>query len=257
LRQRIRAVPCRAFALCALSTLLAGAWIIRMPPSPAGAVAETTTFSTPGNATYEVPEGVCSITVVAVGAHGGLGLLRILTEPRQADLQTQGGLPRAVSTRVPVVPGDELLIEVASDGEPAIGADTLQPGKGGIGGGGPGVVAPAGLTDTVAAGGGGGGASSVTTSTGDPLVVAGGGAGGGVIHGHNAGDSPDGPAGPGGNGGPANGVPDGSGVGGASFVVANATDVSSSLGFDSGLVRITADPDAGTCPIPLDPRFTG
>jgi hypothetical protein len=190
--------------------------------------AASTTYSDPvaGPQSFVVPAGVCSITVDATGAQGGL----------EAFSSADGGPGGRTVATIPVTPGETLQIDVGGrggDGEGAsddsVSADNVVDGAvsaaavfaggaGGINGGG------AGGSSSDGGGGGGGGASDVrqaaggsgcvpcpapgTASTGtglaDRVVVAGG--GGGVATFSSGG------AGTGGAGGGASGAtPDGDG----------------------------------------------
>jgi hypothetical protein len=151
-----RARRTSTIAVLALGVLLASAH---------GATATTTTYATPGDATYTVPAGVTSIYVRAIGARGG------------GCFAADGGKGAAVAGIVPVTPGQALLVRVGAIGGESTPYCPFQfGGAGGTGGGGTGGSATIGG----GAGAGGGGASLV--GPGAPtfaqlLVVAGGGGG--------------------------------------------------------------------------------
>jgi hypothetical protein len=108
----------------------------------------TCSYRTQGQrASFEVPAGVTSLAVYAVGGSGGASLVLAAPHPYP------GGRGAIVGASLSVSPGSVLSIQVAGDG-------TSAPGAGGGG---------AGCT-------GGGGASRVSTSSG-PLVIAAGGGG--------------------------------------------------------------------------------
>src|SRR5688572_32843127 len=62
------------------------------PPAPP----ESPQFTTPGATTFVVPAGICFVTVIADGGHGG------------AHGVTAGGAAATVTARVPVTPGTSL-----------------------------------------------------------------------------------------------------------------------------------------------------
>jgi hypothetical protein len=108
----------------------------------------TCSYATQGQrGSFEVPAGVTSLGIYAVGGSGGASLVLAAPKPYP------GGRGAIVGTSLSVSPDSVLSIQVAGDG-------TSAPGAGGGG---------AGCT-------GGGGASSVSTSSG-PLVIAAGGGG--------------------------------------------------------------------------------
>jgi hypothetical protein len=137
-----------------------------------GATASTTTtfHSTGGEQIFEVPNGVTSLDVFAVGGKGGSGA---------SPTPGLGGFGAAAAAKLAVTPGQTLFIEVAGNG--GAGATALS----GFNGGGSGSDAFFGE------GGGGGGASDIRTisraavpigyigSLTSRLIIAGGGGGGG------------------------------------------------------------------------------
>jgi hypothetical protein len=114
----------------------------------------------------EVPTGVTSLQVTAVGGTGG-------TDFSQCGPGCgTGGEGAVVSATVAVTPGEALTITVAANG----GNETVAGGGGGSGAGSGG---SGGASTPGAVGGGGGGGASAVYDAGAPLVVAGGGGGGG------------------------------------------------------------------------------
>ncbi len=159
----------------------------------------TTNFACTGSEQFwDVPVGVTSVDVVAIGARGGTG----------SSSGKVGGAGAVRSGTVPVVPGQRLWIEVGCDGvSPGAGA----PGAGGFNGGGSAILS------TYSTGGGGGGASDVRTvarldagSLASRVIVA---AGGGGSGGYSKG-------GAGGAAGAAGGTGDVAGGGGAGTLTA-------------------------------------
>ncbi|QIS10086.1 glycine-rich protein [Nocardia arthritidis] len=156
---------------------------------------------TGGEQTFTVPDGVTSLTVRAIGAHGGCIAWQMAPESARA--------PLAVN------PGDTLFVEVGGGGGAADQA-TNTPGAGGFNGGGTGGTG-------YLSGCGGGGASDIrTVGADDPdslrsrlLIGAGGGGGGGGGNGGSTGGAA-GTATAGGKGGPgrADGADGTFGVGG-------------------------------------------
>ncbi|MBS1880538.1 MAG: PASTA domain-containing protein [Actinobacteria bacterium] len=146
------------------------------------ASATTKTFTTPGAHNFEVPAGVTSIYVNAVGAKGA------------GCHESTGGKGASVSAIVPVSPGEQLYVGVGGVGTTGgeAGSCSANGGSGGFGGGGGGGTGALG-TSHATGGGGGGGASVVGPGSASPsfatlLVVAGGG-GGGAPYGGNGGDA--------------------------------------------------------------------
>jgi len=122
------------------------------PPPPV-----TTTFAHTGDMqSYDVPPGICRVTIVAQGGSGRdfQGGLRLAT----------GGKGAIITATVPVPAGDVLSVLAAGSG------DTDSYGGGAAGGGGASVVSTSQPIPLVVAGGGGGG--------GDGYRGGGGGAGG-------------------------------------------------------------------------------
>ncbi|MCU0310078.1 MAG: glycine-rich protein [Acidimicrobiales bacterium] len=162
--------------------------LVLAAPGVAGAEPVSVDFAFTGVAEeWVVPDGICSVTVVAEGAQGG--------GPAESSAVT-GGLGGRTTAILTVSPGESLLVTVGGEG----GESDLNtgPGAGGFNGGADGGF-PA--LDGNDGGGGGGGATDVRQG-GDGLdarvVVAGGGGGAG-------GDFDDG-AGSGGGGGGLEGV---------------------------------------------------
>lgn len=122
--------------------------------------------------TFDVPLGVTSLDVVAVGANGGGGFSFY-------GGYAPGGLGGVRSGTIPVAPGQRLYVEVGGVGHTPEWGDA---GAGGFNGGGLGERAT-----SLSAGGGGGGASDVrairrgTPASADSrfIIAAGGGGGGG------------------------------------------------------------------------------
>jgi uncharacterized repeat protein (TIGR01451 family) len=152
---------------------------------------DTCTYTNTGQDTFELPAGVATIGVTAVGAPGGAGgTYQFQGQPTV--IGAAGGRGAVVTTRdFAVTPGATLYVEVGGPGGSGPDCSDGSGGAaGGVNGGGAGGDANscAALPNTGKAtgGGGGGGASDVQTapgpwngSGGDPrLVVAGGGGGG-------------------------------------------------------------------------------
>ncbi|WP_245555567.1 glycine-rich protein [Gordonia soli] len=149
-------------------------------PDLAGVV--TCTYTAAGPHTLELPAGVGSVQVTAIGGHGG-------TSQNRA-----GGKGAEVTGTIAVPPRSRTLVAVVAGN----GADT-QPGPdrtggaGGVGGGGRGGTPPENAaTQQFVPGAGGGGASDIRTAGDDldsrVLVAAGGGGGAYNAAGGNAGD---------------------------------------------------------------------
>ncbi len=176
-------------------------------------------FTTPGSATWTVPDGVTSLHIVATGAGGG------------GSYSGRGGSGAVVTATLTVSPGDVLALEVGGGGG-ATGVD---------GGGGGSTNVNAGTATQIIAGGGGGGSTygeggaggQFSNGDGSPGQQTGGvfGSGGsrGIggfggpgfpsgadngAPGDNGSDGNGGPGGPGGDGA-AGGIGGGSGAGGA------------------------------------------
>jgi hypothetical protein len=119
------------------------------------AAADTTPFGTPGTGQdFQVPDGVCAVTVSANGASGGNGSDPIFTGP------SSGGGGDHVTGTVPVTPGEHLNVNVGGRG--GNGELTLfaNGGAGGVNGG------ADGGDSLLASAGGGGGASDVRQGSG-------------------------------------------------------------------------------------------
>jgi hypothetical protein len=146
--------------------LLAGTALVSALSAGAASAAVTTTqtFTPVGGHLFTVPAGVNSLTVTAVGAHGG-------------GCGIAGGRGASITATVPVTGGEELFVGVGGVGGDCSATDG-SPGPGGVGGGARGGT---GLTTTFG-GAGGGGASLIGKAAPSPsfeslLVVAGGGGG--------------------------------------------------------------------------------
>ena len=137
----------------------AAAGLVAVVVPAAEAAPETVTFSYTGSAvTWTVPDGVCAVTIRAVGAAGG------------GDVDSLGGPGGVAEGTFEVVPGETLEVRVGGSGAPGGSG-----GSGGFNGGGNG-------GSPGAHGGGGGGASDVRrggSGLADRILVAGGGGGGG------------------------------------------------------------------------------
>jgi hypothetical protein len=135
------------------------------------AATNTTAFTSPGQYSFVVPEGVRSVTVIAIGAAGG---------DCSVDQGGAGGPGAALTASVPVIPDQTLFVGVGANGA----ACKVGGGPGGSGGGGAG-------GDAGFGGAGGGGATLVGAPSPSPalgsqlLVVAG--AGGGAAQDANGG----------------------------------------------------------------------
>lgn len=167
-------------------------------PSAGAAVCETgaaTFLFNDDEQCYEVPAGVTSLDVVAVGAPGGVG--GASTFPGAA-LPGAGANGARVTGQIAVTPGQLLYVEVGGVGLP--GASSIMFADGGAGGFNGGSNGGGGTMVTESGGGGGGGASDLRTCSAvaaeclngvttleSRLLVAAGGAGGGGGHGFGAG----------------------------------------------------------------------
>lgn len=144
---------------------------------------------------YEVPAGVTSLDVVAVGAPGGAGGASAFPG---AGLPGAGANGARVTAQIAVTPGQLLYVEVGGAGLPgALSITFADGGAGGFNGGGNG---GGGSMVTESGGGGGGGASDLrtcsivapecpngVTTLESRLLVAAGGAGGGAGQGFGSG----------------------------------------------------------------------
>jgi hypothetical protein len=179
------------------------------------ASADETNYTNAGTAQFEVPEGVCSVTVSANGAQGGDGV------PARV-APSGGGAGGQATATIAVTPGEQLGVNVGGRGA---NGTTTGTAAGGFNGGGTGGAS------TNGGGGGGGGASDVRQAPGgsgclpqclsqttpdragteleDRQVVAGGGGGGG---GDNFGNDPTASGTGGAGGGVESGVPEGDGA---------------------------------------------
>lgn len=143
-----------ASALVLTSTFV-GASAANADPAPE---LDPTVITVPGTFSQTVPNGVCSVNVVAAGAAGGSSI----------DGQTdRGGAGAIIEFRLEATPGQLFTGDVGGSGAGV--------GGGGVNGGGPGGIGGA------HAGGGGGGFTDISFG-GDLLVLAGGGGGGGGGH---------------------------------------------------------------------------
>jgi hypothetical protein len=126
------------------------------------AAADTTPFAAPGTGLdFVVPEGVCQVTVSALGASGGDGSDPIITGPSAG-----GGGDHATGT-INVTPGEHLGVNVGGrGGDGSLGIAFAAGGTSGINGGGEGGLAFFPAFVLVASGGGGGGASDVRQGSG-------------------------------------------------------------------------------------------
>jgi Protein of unknown function (DUF1573) len=206
------------------------------------AATNTTAFTSPGQYSFTVPEGVRSVTVIAIGAAGG----SCLSSGGDLGGGGVGGAGAALTATVPVVPGATLFVGVGAPGAPcAIPAG----GAGGAGGGGAGGTG-GGNGDIGFGGGGGGGASVVGVSSPSPalgaglLVVAGAGGGGaqessapgGAAGSPGGGDAGGGPGGltSAGGGGQSPDIGPGNNGGSGAFAVGGGGGVCSRVGSDAG-----------------------
>lgn len=192
----------RSWLTAACATTVAAAAFAALPVGPATAATPTpfmptsVTFTTAGEHAWQVPAGVTSIHVVAIGGHGG------------RTPQTSGGLGARVEADVPVHPGATLYAEVGGNGLDASDQANTGVAGGANGGGASGTYGLAQFSSIVtpSSGGGGGGASDLQTCSSQTcsainhgssalLVVAGGGGGAGAYSvGGNGGQSTGGDA---------------------------------------------------------------
>jgi hypothetical protein len=161
---------CKALQGSVLAVACAGLSAFVLAPAASAGTVSTTFYGIGEQQTFEVPDGVTSVEVMAVGASGGGGTL--------------GGLGGVVSGNVPVTGGEPLYVEVGGEGCEGTCAKARPFNGGGavLDGGAAGVGDAGGLTP----GASGGGASDIQTSPiGDSsglssrLLVAGGGGGAG------------------------------------------------------------------------------
>jgi hypothetical protein len=155
--------------------------------SPAAA-SLTQVFTTPGAATFTVPDGATSVTVEAWGAQGGAGGgFGSPCTPAAA-----GGFGGDVKATYAVSPGDTLYLYVgAKGGDGGCGGDGGTGGTGGAGGasdanGGSGGSGAGDAGVNIGGGGGGGGETDVRvggTDLADRIISAGGGGGTGGLGG--------------------------------------------------------------------------
>ncbi len=154
-----------ALALLASTLTMLGV----VPVASAGTITTQSYTFTGDEQTFTVPAGVHSLSVVAVGGHGGNSASG-LGSPLIA-----GGEAAEVNGEIAVTPGEVLYVEVAGDGQ-----NESEGGGGGFNGGGEGGPLPYGA-------GGGGGASDIRSSprafgllpdTRSIVAAGGGGAGG-------------------------------------------------------------------------------
>jgi N-acetylneuraminic acid mutarotase len=173
----------------------------------------TSTYSSPGTTTYDVPAGVTSVTVKTWGAGGGGGGA---SPDRIGGNGGGGGYSTATFT---VTPSETLSVRVGGGGGGGTGYNTgTNSGNGGGGGGYSGVFRSTTPLIVAAGGGGGGGGNGDTGSTARaPGTVAGGGGGSTGSSGTTNGATTGGGGGSqiaGGGGGVTNGVTGGSLTGG-------------------------------------------
>ena len=159
-----------AFVSVGLAGLVGG---VTFAPNAVAAIADQDFAFTGAAQSYHVPAGICSASVVAIGASGG----RAGLPGGSGALTGQAGLGGMVSADISVTPGSSLTVLVGGQGapgsEPEAGPNPTTAGGFNGGGNGGGSDAP----NTVnGSGGAGGGASSVLAGS-TPLVVAGGGGG--------------------------------------------------------------------------------
>jgi hypothetical protein len=129
----------------------------------------TCSYASGASDTFSVPAGVTSVTITAVGGHGGS------TGPSPCP-SGAGGEGATVSATATVNPSDSLAVTVATNG----GNGTTSSGECAAGGAG-GSGAGSGGAGADGGGGGGGGSAVIdTTASSATLVAAGGGGGGGA-----------------------------------------------------------------------------
>src|SRR6266540_951329 len=119
---RVSAERMRRVTVLAVTALAVGAAVASSPAASVGAQPVPQQFTTPGSASFAVPDGICFVTVHADGGHGG-------SVPEEA----VGGKGAMVAARVTVAPGDTLSLLVAGKGN---NSSLLVGGGGGVGGGG-------------------------------------------------------------------------------------------------------------------------
>jgi hypothetical protein len=155
-------------AASALLGLGGAATVLSISPATAAPVSASFEF-TGAPEDFVVPEGVCSVTVDAFGAEGGVG----------SDGNT-AGLGGHTTATIEVTPGETLVVTVGgqgADGGSQVASEGQPLGSGGFNGGGNG-----GNSNNQDPGGGGGGASDVRQGGADltdRVVIAGGGGGSG------------------------------------------------------------------------------
>jgi hypothetical protein len=177
----------------------------------------TCTFTTPGSSTFDVPAGVVSVTVTAVGAKGGDYTPTIVGgkgASAQGTFATLGGTGLTVA--VGGAGGNTGDANAGGFPDGGAGGANLSVGNGGAGGGGSSSVALQGSTLVIAGGGGGAGDGAAT----QPGASGGGGQNAGVGQRAFSGDSRQSGFGSGAVGGagasdPALASPDVGGAGGA------------------------------------------
>ncbi len=162
----------RTLAASAALGLGGAALALTMGPADAAPVTETFEFTGAAEA-FPVPEGICSVTVDAFGAAGGVAVNGV-----------EGGLGGRATATIEVTPGESLVVRVGGQGGDAVEGTDDSPAEGtpGLGGEG-GFNGGASAADGLGTGGGGGGGASDVRQGGDALanrvVVAGGGGGSG------------------------------------------------------------------------------
>jgi hypothetical protein len=159
----------RLLAAGSLVALAAGMSLAVAGPAGGGTSSETFEFEDETQ-TFTVPDNVCEIRVIALGAGGGDSTDSVLAET------VPGGTGGRAEATIPVTPGETLTVRVGGEGEDTVtvGGTGGLGGEGGFNGG-----ADGGDATVVDAGGGGGGGASDVRRDEERLVVAGGGGGAG------------------------------------------------------------------------------
>jgi Glycine rich protein len=151
----------------------------------ASASAATKTFTPEDSgAVFEIPAGVHTVEVEAIGGQGGQAYEHFChgteTGPEEVKEGVRGDAPE--SEEIPSECYGEAPLENGGSGARALATLDVSPGEAlsvHFGGGGEGSVGPAGSEADYAMNGNGGGGSELLSGTSTPLVVAGGGGGGG------------------------------------------------------------------------------
>ena len=202
------------------------------------------TYTTVGEQSFTLPNGVTGIDIVATGGRGA----SVGTQGSPCCVTASGGLGARVTGGLRnLTPGDTLYLEIGGNGASADGS-LHSPAQGGANGGGDATVATTAFDHYFNVGGGGGGASDVRTTpssaglTPDPRLIIAGGAGGA---GHPLNSS----LATGGNGGAGfggSGAAGGTGGGGASSGGHGGHGASSSAGGAGGTTGAGADGTTGS-----------